>query len=191
MKKRILLSALSLATALILTSCSGAVSGGDSASADAVSGDAVSAGSTSGDSDASELQTGMVTDEAASGTASLTIAFADASGFEPVMIAMEQGLIEEAYAAQTGGSLIIAWTQVSSSEDAAALLTSGGADIGFLDAESAGSVTAAEGEWAVFTDVSEDPSVVGVAPETRHEQSPALYQAVCDGIAAAKEQIAE
>ncbi|MBR2570632.1 MAG: ABC transporter substrate-binding protein [Clostridia bacterium] len=68
----------------------------------------------------------------AEGSARLTIAYQYGLAYAPVVVAMQQGLIEKAYADAAGGELEIEWVQMSSGADINTGVMSGSVDVGFM-----------------------------------------------------------
>ena len=145
MKKRVLSLVLCLVMALTLAAC-GSSSASDTTETDDTASDA--------SSDAEEIQSDTASDTAASGTVSITVAYQYGLSYEPAIIAMELGLIEEAYAEATGGSLTVSWTQMSSGSDINTGIMSGSVDIGFMGLGPALTGIANEVGYKIFMNVS-------------------------------------
>ena len=65
-------------------------------------------------------------------TAHMTIAYQYGLAYAPVVVAMNEKLIENAYAEATGGALEIEWAQMSSGADINTGVMSGTVDVGFM-----------------------------------------------------------
>ena len=65
-------------------------------------------------------------------TAHMTIAYQYGLAYAPVVVAMNEKLIENAYAEATGGALEIEWVQMSSGADINTGVMSGSVDVGFM-----------------------------------------------------------
>jgi len=68
----------------------------------------------------------------ASETATMGIAYQYGLAYAPLVVAMEQGLIEEAYKEATGNDLEITWTQMSAGADINTAIAAGDIQVGFM-----------------------------------------------------------
>ncbi|MCM1261973.1 MAG: ABC transporter substrate-binding protein [Butyrivibrio sp.] len=65
-------------------------------------------------------------------TVTLNIAYQYGLAYAPVVIAQEQGLIEQAYEEMTGKQVVVVWNQMSSGADINTGISSGSIDVGFM-----------------------------------------------------------
>lgn len=135
MKKKFLSLALCLALAVSLTACASSSSDTTETSA-------------SGDT-AESSDTGSAAEDV-----EITVAYQYGLSYEPAVLAMELGLIEEAYEEATGATCTVTWTQMSSGSDINTGIIAGTVDIGFMGLGPALTGIANEVGYKIFMNVS-------------------------------------
>ena len=142
MKKNILRIICAVLVISMMIVCCGCGSSSQSSST-AASGTASDAAASDAASDASAAE-----------AKSLSIAYQYGLGYAPLIICQQQGLIEEAYAELTGGTVTVEWNLMSSGSDINTGIASGDIDIGFMGISPAITGISKDVGYKIFTGVS-------------------------------------
>lgn len=87
-------------------------------------------------------------------TVTLNIAYQYGLAYAPLMIAQEQGMIEDAYEEATGKELTVVWNQMSSGADINTGISSGSIDVGFMGVGPAVTGVVKGVGYKIFTNLS-------------------------------------